>query len=118
MGQGVVEPGEAYKIEFETRRGKVAFYFRHLSMRNQKRAMLAYDGWLDGKKKTEECYAETIEFFRLSLVNWENAKDLETGEPVPFKLDDIDLILDLVDARGLLLKTLRNGRPAAEEKKD
>jgi len=118
MGQGVVEPGEAYKIEFETRQGKVDFYFRHLSMRYQKRAMLAYDAWLDGKKKTEECYAETIEFFRLSLVKWENAKDLVTGESVPFKLDDIDLILDLVDARGLLLKTLRNGRPAAEEKKD
>lgn len=116
--EGVVEPGEVYKIEFETRRGVVDFYFRHLSMRYQKRAMLAYDAWLDGKKKTEECYAETIEFFRFALVKWENARDLVTGEPVRFNLDDIDLILDIVDARGLLLKTLRNGRPAAEEKKD
>jgi hypothetical protein len=117
-GEGVVEAGEVYRIDHETKRGSVSFYFRHLSMRYQKRAMLAYDAWLDGKKTTDECYSQTMEFFRFAVVNWENARDLVTNEPVPFNLDDIDLIVDCVDARGLLLKTLRNGRPAPAEKKD
>jgi len=118
MGEGVVEPGETYKIQHETRERVITFEFRHLSMRVQKQAMLAYDDWKSDEKTTNELYDQTLAVFRLAMVGWSNAVDIMTGEAVPFCVDDLDRVVDVIDARMLLLKILRNGRPEVQQKKD
>ena len=113
----VLEPGGVYPVTLDDSANKTKFWARHLCLRDQLHVMRAADIWLDDSETTPVAYKATIEALTVALVNWENARHLRTGEPVPFAIEHIDLVCDLYDVSQLLFAIIRNGRPKAQQKK-
>lgn len=110
------EPVGVYDVPI----GGASFSVRRLSMRDQRQVMRAHEIWLDAKESTDAAYAATLAAFETLIVGWENARDVTTGQPVPYTpgaVHEIQRVVDVVDGRALLLAAMRNGRPTATEKK-
>lgn len=114
----ILEPGGVYPMQLDEVPGAATFFVRHLSLRDQFPIMAAVDVWLDDKTSNKAAYDQTVNALRAALVNWENARNITTGELVPFAFENLDLVCDLWDVRRLLFKIIRNGRPAPQEKKE
>jgi len=92
------------------------FAFRRLNGREWRRLAEMSDS-LGDSTKTMDAIDLVYESVRIGLVGWGNQIDPATGDVVPFKPEDLDLVLDPVDAQEVIGKKMAGGRVQVEEKK-
>lgn len=116
-----LEPGKRWPIVLDSDKGmnpEPTFYARALSLREQSAVDDVLSGAKDKSRKVKDVFAEHFETLKKFLLGWDNMVDANTGKAVPYDVNELDNIIDFVQAREILTKMLVNEHVTLEEKKD
>ena len=95
------------------------FIYRPLNGREWRKVAEAYDtlqsGKVDGMVAQLDAIYTTV---AIGLKDWRNMFDPDTGEPIPFNINDVDLLLNPIEAStDLMVKILGAQTPTHDDKK-
>jgi len=95
------------------------FVYRALNGREWRKVAEAFDtlqsGKVDGMAAQLDAIYTTV---AIGLMDWRNMFDPETGEPIPFNKNDVDLLLNPIEAStDLMGKILGAVTPTHDDKK-
>ena len=95
------------------------FIYRALNGREWREVAKVFDALQSGKVSGMSAQLDAIyETVSIGLLDWKNMFDPETGNEIPFKKEDVDLILNPIEAStDLMGKILGAVMPTHEEKK-
>jgi len=95
------------------------FIYRALNGREWRKVAKVFDALQSGKVAGMSAQLDAIyETVSIGLLDWVNMIDPETGNEIPFKKEDIDLILNPIEAStDLMGKILGAVMPTHEDKK-
>ncbi len=91
------------------------FTFRYLSNRDWRRLAKVYDS-LDelGEEGIDALLDELEGVLKMELVGWRNLTDRD-GSPIPFKLDDLDRVVDVQESVELMRLSLEGAKLSVTE---
>lgn len=114
-----LESGKRWPVVLDSDKGmkpEPTFFVRALSMREQYEVADVIDSEKKGKT-ARQIFDEVLDCLKLHVIGWENMVDENTGEIIQFDLDQLNRLIDYVQARELLSKIMINGHVSHEEKK-
>jgi len=88
-----------------------------LSGRQHARLADVYDG-IGKHASTAAIQEDLIAALTPIVVDWNNMNDPETGNPIPYSADKLLDVFNTNELMELIIKTLKAGRVAANEKKE
>lgn len=96
-----------------------AFIYRVLNGREWRKVAKVFDALQSGEVEGMSAQLDAIyETVATGLMDWKNMNDPETGEPIPFNKEDIDLVLNPIEAStDLMGKILGAVMPTHDDKK-
>lgn len=116
-----LEPGVKYPIVLDSDSDKPEdkqpkLFYRSLNGREWRRVAAVSDG-IEQSPDSGTMLDSLYEVVCLGLIGWKNMADPATGKEIPFKPEDIDLVLDPHEASEVMQKILDAGKVSPSDKK-
>jgi len=116
-----IDPQGTYRVYLKadadvTEAQRPYFVFRRMNGREWRRVAELSEGYTE-KSGIAESLDRVYEAVKIGMVAWHHKTDPATGAEVAYNPDDLDLVLDPIDAQEVIGAKMASGRVSIPEKK-